>query len=212
MEETTLNERSKGRVAYPFLRTVHVCNYKSIGNCSVDLHPLTVLVGRNGSGKSNFLDALHFVADALRSSLDHSFRDRGGVSEVRRISKGHPRNLLIELELLLTENVRAIYGFEIAARVQGAFAIKRERIRLISPEGKILHHFERQEQDLLDSSEARMPPLSEDRLFLANAAGLPEFRAAFDALTGMGFYNLNPEAMKELQSPRPLCIQPRQAP
>jgi predicted ATPase len=34
-----------------------------------------------------------------------------------------------------------------------------------------------------------------------NAAGLPEFRGVYDALLAMGFYNLNPEAMKELQNP-----------
>jgi predicted ATPase len=46
-----------------------------------------------------------------------------------------------------------------------------------------------------------MPPASADRLYLVTAAGLPPFRAAYDALAAMGFYNLNPEAMKELQSP-----------
>jgi len=46
-----------------------------------------------------------------------------------------------------------------------------------------------------------MPPVLEDRLYLVNAAGLPEFRPSFDALLSMGFYNLNPESMKEIQSP-----------
>jgi predicted ATPase len=36
---------------------------------------------------------------------------------------------------------------------------------------------------------------------LVNAAGLPDFREVYDALLSMGFYNLNPDAMKELQSP-----------
>lgn len=56
----------------PFLRRVRIRNYKSIGHCQVPLRPLTVLVGRNGAGKSNFLDALGFVGDALRSSLDQA--------------------------------------------------------------------------------------------------------------------------------------------
>lgn len=46
-----------------------------------------------------------------------------------------------------------------------------------------------------------MPPTADDRLYLVTAAGLPEFRPAYDALVSMGFYNLNPEVMKELQSP-----------
>jgi len=73
-----------------FLTRVVVKNYKSIAACDVDLRPLTILVGPNGAGKSNFLDALRFVADGLRTSLDHAFRERGGIGEVRRRSGGHP--------------------------------------------------------------------------------------------------------------------------
>ena len=39
----------------PFLHQVKIRNFKSIETCRVELGPLTVLVGRNGSGKSNFL-------------------------------------------------------------------------------------------------------------------------------------------------------------
>jgi predicted ATPase len=40
----------------PFLRRVRIRNFKSIKFCDVTLEPLTVLVGRNGSGKSNFVE------------------------------------------------------------------------------------------------------------------------------------------------------------
>ncbi|HVR37935.1 MAG TPA: AAA family ATPase, partial [Thermoanaerobaculia bacterium] len=46
-----------------FIERVSLMNYKSIAHCDVELRPLTVVVGRNGSGKSNFIDSLHFVAD-----------------------------------------------------------------------------------------------------------------------------------------------------
>ena len=57
-------------------------NYKSIAACDVSPAPLSFLVGPNGSGKSNFLDALRFVADALRSSLGDALSERGGIGEV----------------------------------------------------------------------------------------------------------------------------------
>jgi hypothetical protein len=47
-----------------FLRRVRIRGYKSIAFCDVTLEPLTILVGRNASGKSNFLDALAFVRDS----------------------------------------------------------------------------------------------------------------------------------------------------
>ena len=73
-----------------FLTRVILRNYKSIGYCDVRLQPLTYLVGANGSGKSNFLDALHLVRDALAGSLDNALNERGGLSEVRRRSSGQP--------------------------------------------------------------------------------------------------------------------------
>jgi len=39
--------------------------YKSIAFCDVALEALTILVGRNATGKSNFLDALAFLRDCL---------------------------------------------------------------------------------------------------------------------------------------------------
>jgi predicted ATPase len=53
----------------PFLRRVSVRNCKSIGSCQLELANLAVLVGHNGAGKSNFLDALRFVVAVSRTKL-----------------------------------------------------------------------------------------------------------------------------------------------
>ena len=68
------NGRAKVASAGPFLRRVKVRNYKSLTNCQVKLAPLSVRVGRNGSGERNFLDALRFLVDALRTTLDQQRR------------------------------------------------------------------------------------------------------------------------------------------
>jgi predicted ATPase len=51
------------------------------------------------------------------------------------------------------------------------------------------------------SSVENMPKAAKDRLYLVTASGLPQFEDAYDALLSMGFYNLSPEQMKEVQSP-----------
>lgn len=186
----------------PFARRVKVRNYKSIGGCHVELRPLTILVGRNGSGKSNFLDALHFISDSLQTSLDHAIKARGGIDDVRRRSTGHPRNFAIEVEFSLPDLQVATYGFEIASRGKGGFAVKIERLRVLRGAG-VVAHFKREGTEVRDSSMKTPPPVLEDRLYLVNAAGLPDFRPAFDALVSMGFYNLNPNAIRELQNPDP---------
>jgi len=185
----------------PFLRQVRIRNYKSIETCEVALHPLTVLVGRNGAGKSNFLDALRFVTDSLETTLDHAMKSRGGIGSVRRKSQGHPRNFAIELELSLPDWQRARYGFEIAAQSEGGFHVKRERLLIHDPRGELAHHYEIASGERISASTEHFPPHIPDRLCLVAASSLPEFRPVFDALTSMGFYNVNPDAMKQLQSP-----------
>lgn len=64
------------------LTAVRIENYRSLHDVSVELAPLTVLVGRNGAGKSNFVDALGFTADCLRTGLDEAVRSRGGTASI----------------------------------------------------------------------------------------------------------------------------------
>jgi predicted ATPase len=184
-----------------FLRRVGIRNYKSIGKSDVSLGRLAVLVGRNGSGKSNFLDALRFVVDGLQTSLDHAIKARGGIDAVRRRSTGHPRNFAISLEVVLPDWSVAHYGFEVAARKQGGFAVRREFLRVHSKSAEFLGEYRVEDGKVVAASSERMPPALADRLYLVTASGLPEFRSTYDALVAMGFYNLNPDAMKELQSP-----------
>ncbi len=181
----------------PFLHRIRIVNYRSLGKCDLELSPLSVLVGRNGAGKSNLLDALRFVVDSLEGSLDHAIKARGGIDNVRRRSTGHPRNFGITLDFHLPGWLTASYGFEISARTAGGFAVKRERLQ-ISSKDRVVANFDRRDT-LIEPAEG-MPPVLEDRLYLVNAAGRPEFRPAYDALRAMGFYNLNPEVVKELQS------------
>jgi predicted ATPase len=62
----------------PFLRRVRLRGYKSIAFCDVTLEPLTILVGRNGSGKSNFLDALAFLRDVVVQGVQAAVKLHGG--------------------------------------------------------------------------------------------------------------------------------------
>ena len=189
------------RQTEPFLTRVKIRNFKSIGKCDVSLARMSVLIGRNGAGKSNFLDALRFVVDGLSTSLDHAIKARGGIQSVRRKSTGHPRNFAIELSFNLPAMDVATYGFEISARTEGGFSVKREELRISNGVGKLKAYYTITDGELKSAPGTVLPKPVEDRLFLVVASGLAEFRPAYDALSSMGFYNLNPESMKEIQSP-----------
>ncbi|MER6530676.1 AAA family ATPase [Streptomyces sp. NPDC001508] len=68
----------------PFITRVRIENYKSIAHCDVTLGRFTVLLGLNAAGKSNFLDALRFVRDALVNGPAEAVAARGGWDEVLR--------------------------------------------------------------------------------------------------------------------------------
>lgn len=183
-----------------FIERVVLRNYKSIGSCDVRLGPLTYLVGPNGSGKSNFLDSLHLVRDALSGSLDNALKERGGLSEVRRRSSGHPNHFGIRLEFLLKSGQRGYYAFNVGALKSGGYEVQTEEC-VIAGRGKG-PFFKIDRGTLRSTSEATFPAVTADRLALVAASGLTAFRPVFDALTAMGFYNLNPKLMRELQKPQ----------
>src|SRR3954452_5536026 len=91
------------------LKRVKIRNYKSIANCDVELGPFTILVGRNGAGKSNFLDALRFVADSLEFSPTKAINDRDG-ENVYRIGDSDDVSFSIELEMACRSGKTAVYG------------------------------------------------------------------------------------------------------
>ena len=186
--------------ATAFLTRVVLRNYKSIATCDVALGPLTYLVGANGSGKSNFVDALHLVRDALTGSLDNALNERGGLSEVRRRSSGHPTHFGVRLEFRLRDGRSGHYAFNIGALSGRGYEVQTEEC-VLDGFGKG-PYFRLERGELKASSEATFPAVTSDRLALVSASGLSVFRPVFDALTAMGFYNLNPKLIRELQKPQ----------
>ncbi len=183
---------------------VAIRDYKSIAACDVELGPLTFLVGPNGSGKSNFLDALRFIADSLNHSVEQAIRDRGGINDVRRRSEGRPRHFGIKVEFGIS-GLKCTFAFEIGDRKGGGFIIKRESCTMYSDESNptVSCSYEAEAGKLVvDSKYSRLSmPASPDRFMLSALAGLPDFRPAYVALAGMGFYRLNPDKIRDLQAP-----------
>ena len=185
-----------------FITRVVLKNYKSIAACDVRLQPLTFLVGANGAGKSNFLDALRFVADALNSSLDHALRSRGGINEVRRRSGGHPNHFSIRLDFILPDGATGHYAFRIGACPHGEYEVQNEVCMIQDAEIFTPEAYFRVSNGTVTRTSVDVPPAAtRDRLYLVNASGLPEFRPVYEVLSHMGFYRLNPDKIRDLQVP-----------
>ncbi|MDX6677868.1 MAG: hypothetical protein QOE31_1920 [Solirubrobacteraceae bacterium] len=181
------------------IRQVQIRNYKSIGKAIVDLDDLTMFVGANGVGKSNFLDALAFVSQCLTDSIELAFKNRGGLSAVRRRSGGHPTHIGVRLIVDLGPHQVADYSFEIAAEKPERFTVAHERCHVSNVLGES-HTFEVEQGRFKTPIEGIRPNVAPDRLALFAASATPEFRPIYDFLAGMRFYSIVPS---ELRKPQP---------
>jgi predicted ATPase len=64
------------------LKRLEIRNYKSLRDVVIEPTPLTVLVGPNASGKSNFADALDFLSEVYRSNLEGAVAKKGGYENI----------------------------------------------------------------------------------------------------------------------------------
>ncbi len=178
-----------------FITRVVLENYKSIAHCDVRLGPLTYLVGANGAGKSNFLDALRFIADSLNSSLDVAIRERGGLPGIIRRVEPKPYHFRIRLELNLPDQQSGLYEVTVGFR-EGRTEVLEEYCQVKPPGAGQEAKFYRLTPDNFESNFSWSPRVRRDRLCLVNAAGTSEMRSVFDRLTTMRFYNISPIALK----------------
>ena len=179
---------------------VTALNYKSVAACDVPLGPLAVVVGRNGAGKSNFLDVLRFTADALHLSLDRALRERGGFGEVCHRAAGAVEHFGIRLEFRSAE-ARGWYAFTIGGRADGSYEVRREECR-VSSEGSEVEAFFQVENGRCVATSLTYPPVTDSGLlYLVRAASAPEFRSVYQALCDMGFYHIDPRRLGGFHAP-----------
>jgi predicted ATPase len=100
-------------------------NFRSLGDVDVHLSPLTVLIGPNGSGKTNLLNALRFVATTARFDLAAALDEWRGFDHIQRQS-AQPGPVEIALEGEITPHASS------NARDEYMLTLRRGRGRTIS--------------------------------------------------------------------------------
>lgn len=116
------------------LETFIARHYKSLSTVSVDFHPnITLIVGPNSVGKSNFVDAMRFVRDAAKDDLDHALVSRGGITRIRQQTPGGGRPFNVGLEVRCSQGLDELgtpllakYALEITSLKGGEFKVEWE--------------------------------------------------------------------------------------
>src|SRR5262249_36645137 len=156
----------------PRLRQVQFRNFRSIGRAVVDLEPSTVLVGANGSGKSNFLASLAFVKACLLGSPALATRYQGSARIAPRWEPSYSRTgfrFLLDLG-----GQTADYAFEIAWDQTGSPAVTHELCR-VEAAGKE-QGFEVAAGEFRREIPGIRAQIQPDRLGLVIASATEEFR------------------------------------
>jgi predicted ATPase len=199
----------------PFLTRVRVANYRSLRAVDVNLGPLTVLVGANGSGKSNFIDALAFLADALSVTPESALGRRGGLSGLVTRVPARSGNLGIWVEArvptgpLPEQLATAHYGFEVVFNDrpgQRPFSVNREKCFLWWPDiedaGSILFQVNAGEAHVESKMMGTVGSIktAPDRLYLPVASADPALAPLHNLLANMAFYEPQLTAMRSTEN------------
>lgn len=114
------------------LRKIRVAGWKSIEDQTLDLTPLTVVIGANGAGKSNLLSILELL-NAMFAKTP-SFRNYVGTSGYADsvLYYGSRQTQIAELELeFVTDSGETTYYAKWAVGVAGALIFTEERVTFL---------------------------------------------------------------------------------
>lgn len=85
------------------IKSVRLVNFFSFGDCTIELEPdLNVLVGINGSGKSNFLRAFQLLKAGMEGRLREQIAQWGGINVIHQKNKKIVSNNRIELSFTVS--------------------------------------------------------------------------------------------------------------
>lgn len=178
-------------------------NFRSIEESSIDLSPITVLVGQNGSGKSNIVDILRFFHDSFKLGLDAAVTRRQGMGNIRRWSKkGRPYDVLVGIEAV-GGAMTATYEITLGSTSLGEYNIKREKLNITPTISEIEGDFNyeiangRWVVELKKSN----PPISGKSLILPLLADIYPYNMFYEHIVAQSFYNIHPQSLVEPQKP-----------
>ncbi len=179
--------------------------FRSFPSDCVDFDNPTFLVGRNGAGKSNFVRAFSFLADAMASPLQAVFDKLGGIEVVRNRTSGrsYPPNL--GMAVVLGPVNKTILGgrfaFEIKALPNYGFEVLREQCEVRTYDGG--HHWFDRGRKFETNAGGLKPSLDPASLCLPVVGGDDRFAPVLRALSAMRVYSIEPGRLREMQEPDP---------
>jgi len=87
------------------INKIRIAGFRSIRDQEIDLRPINVLIGANGSGKSNFVSVFSMLNSIVTGSLQVFVQERGGANSILHYGAKHTPQLEVDFEFETTEGV-----------------------------------------------------------------------------------------------------------
>ena len=190
----------------PVLRQLTLKRFRSLPAEVVEFDNPTFLVGKNGSGKSNFTDAFAFLAEAMASPLQVVLARRGGFSKVgnRSSARGRPSNLGLAVLLQNPDDdtTAARYSFELRPLKSYGFNVVREQCIVDRVDGSRSWFDRRATSAGWRSNVSSLVPVMEpNALALPLVGGDTRFQSVLRFLSDMQICQIEPAALRDPQNP-----------
>jgi len=205
-----------------------ISNFKSIEFASLEFAGINFLVGKNGTGKTNFVDAFSFLSELVTTPLQTVINKRGGAGSVfRRVQGGlnlgssplrsMPSSPSLKIAITLTfpamvgkPNQEAYYAVELQVAflprhtLEHPIFVRREQAIVTDGDGK-KHFFDRIDQEIRSNDPflKSMPDtfLGKDALALPLLSSFSNFRLIGALLQSIQSFSIDPAKLREFQDP-----------
>jgi predicted ATPase len=92
-------------------QSITIEGFKSIRSIKIDLRPINILIGANGSGKSNFLEAFVFLQEAQAGRMDSYVSKYRGADRLLHYGSRTTQEITIHLHSSNFRHLAAYYGY-----------------------------------------------------------------------------------------------------
>jgi predicted ATPase len=198
------------------LDSLEIQNYKSLRTIAIEPTPLSVLVGPNASGKTNFADALDFLGIAYRWGLEQAVAAKGGYENICYRSSSRRSKAPVIFRVSFRSRIEDVvfdldHDFELKTKSQGIaspFVVEREAVTFSYPGQDSLIYVSREgagvkqvglPKSLLD----RQPPVPTQLILPSIQHGSTPLRFMVKEAGSLRVFQLNPRTCREAGAPIP---------
>lgn len=185
-----------------FLEKLTLHNFRSFREETVTFANPLFLVGQNGSGKSNFVDALAFISECMTSPLQSVIERRGGLGRVGHLSVPTPSSSIsfkADFCFGAHGSLRGVYAFSIVPAPDSNYEVTEEQCKIVSEDNEAIW-FERNGSKIKSSIAGLNFSVAPTSLAMPLISGVKDFSFAHQGLSTMCVYSIEPDKISATQN------------